>query len=439
MRMYDIIKKKRDGMELSKEEIFFFINRYVKGEIPDYQASALCMAIFFKGMSAEETFSLTKAICESGEKLDLSGIKGIKADKHSTGGVGDKTTLIVAPTVASLGVTVAKMSGRGLGHTGGTIDKLESITGFNTELSEEEFEKTVNDTGIAVVSQSAELAPADKMLYALRDVTATVDSLPLIASSIMGKKLAADDDCIVLDVKTGSGAFMKNIEESRELAKIMVDIGVRAGKRIAALITDMDKPLGNTIGNSLEVIEAIETLKGNGPEDLTELSVALSANILYLAGNGSYKECEKKVRMSLKDGKALQTFIKMVKAQGGDTELIKDTDKFPKAKYSRNITVEEEGYITSVDAEGYGMSALLLGAGRNKKDDKIDSTAGIILRKKTGDYVKKGDVIAVLYANDQNLFDSSEERLLASTVISEKRREKRPLIFETLVKMDFEG
>lgn len=432
MRMYDVIKKKRDGGALTREEIFAFINGYVKGEIPDYQVSALCMAIFFKGMTDEETFFLTKAICDSGEKLSLSGIKGIKADKHSTGGVGDKTTLIVAPIVASLGVTVAKMSGRGLGHTGGTVDKLEAIPGFNTELSGEEFTKTVNETGIAVVGQSVSLAPADKLLYALRDVTATVDSLPLIASSIMGKKLAADDDCIVLDVKTGSGAFMKSLSDSRALAKMMVGIGKRAEKKIVALITDMNMPLGNAIGNSLEVIEAIKTLNGNGPSDLTELSVALSANILYLAEKGSLAECEVLVKDAIESGKALKTFVKMVKAQGGDTSVIEDTDNFPKAKYSCDFISDKDGYITSVDTEGYGVAALILGAGRNKKDDKIDSTAGIILHKKTGDLVKKGEKIATLFANNEDLFEKSIEKLYASTFFGEKAPEKTPLIYETV-------
>lgn len=432
MRMYDIIKKKRDGGELTKDEIYGFIDGYVKGEIPDYQISALCMAIFFKGMSAEETFFLTSAIRDSGDKLDLSGVKGIKADKHSTGGVGDKTTLAVAPIVASLGVTVAKMSGRGLGHTGGTVDKLEAIPGFNTELSGDKFTETVNETGIAVVGQSKDLAPADKLLYALRDVTATVDSLPLIASSIMGKKLAADDDCIVLDVKTGSGAFMKTLSDSRELAQIMVDIGKRAGKKIVALITDMDRPLGNAIGNSLEVIEAIDTLKGRGPKDFTELTVALSANILALADKGDYNECVLLVKESIESGKALETLKKMVKVQGGDVSVIENTEKFPKAKYSAKFTAEKDGYITSVNTEGYGVAALLLGAGRNKKDDVIDSTAGIILHKKTGDYVKKGEIIAVLYANKEELLVKSKEKLLVSTFISSVKPNKNPLIYETV-------
>lgn len=432
MRMYDIIKRKRDGGELTREEIFSVIDGYVRGEIPDYQMSALCMAIYFKGMTSEETYYLTMAICNSGERLKLPEINGIKADKHSTGGVGDKTTLIVAPTVASLGIAVAKMSGRGLGHTGGTVDKLESIPGFKTELSSEQLSETVKSVGMAVAGQSVSLAPADKLLYALRDVTATVDSLPLIASSIMGKKLCADDDCIVLDVKTGNGAFMKTPEESRALARAMVDIGKRAGKRILALITDMDKPLGNAIGNSLEVIEAVETLKGNGPRDLTELSVALSASILYLAEKGSYTECERLAKEAIDNGKALDTFIKAVTAQGGDAEVIRNTDNFPRAEYSYNVTAEKDGYIFSVDTEGYGIAAMLLGAGRSKKDDVIDSTAGIILKKKTGEYVKVGETVAVLYASRYELLENAAKKLIDSTVISDKKPKERPLIFETV-------
>ena len=304
MRMYDIIQKKRDGGILSEAEIQWVIDGYIKGEIPDYQVAAFCMAIYFRGMNLEETTALTFAVRDSGDRLDFSDIKGLRVDKHSTGGVGDKTSLVVTPIVASLGVKVAKMSGRGLGHTGGTIDKLEAIPGFRTDLPIDEFKKIVNEIGIAIVGQSAELAPADKLLYALRDVTATVDSLPLIVSSIMGKKLAADDDCIVLDVKTGSGSFMKTAEASRNLAEWMVEIGKRAGKRMRALITDMDRPLGYAIGNSLEVVEAIETLKGNGPADLTELCIALSAHILCLAEKGSYAECEKMAKKAIENGKS---------------------------------------------------------------------------------------------------------------------------------------
>ena len=432
MRMYDIIKKKRDGQELSAEEIRWFVDGYSKGDIPDYQAAALCMAIYFKDMTIRETTDLTLAVRDSGEKLDFSAVKGIRVDKHSTGGVGDKTSFVVAPIVASLGIKVAKMSGRGLGHTGGTVDKLESIDGFKTTLSEEDFIKQVNEIGIAIIGQSKQLAPADKKLYALRDVTATVDSMPLIASSIMGKKLAADDDCIVLDVKTGSGSFMKSIEDSKKLASIMVDIGKRSGKKMTALITDMDRPLGNAIGNSLEVIEAIETLKGNGPKDLYDLSIALSANMLYLAGKGEYSRCEEMAKMSISDGTALAKLTEMVKAQGGNGDYIVNTDNFKKAGYTYSVLSENAGYIQSVNAEAYGLASLNLGAGRSKIEDKIDYTAGIVLKKKTGDFVQKGEEIATLYANDKKLFERSKEIILNATKTGEEKPQPRPLIFATI-------
>lgn len=428
MRMYDVIKKKRDGGRLSDEEIRWFIDSYVKGEIPDYQVSALLMAIYFKGMDLDETASLTMAVRDSGDKLDFSDVNGIRVDKHSTGGVGDKTSLIVAPIVATLGVKVAKMSGRGLGHTGGTIDKLEAIPGFNTSLDKKEFIKIVNEVGVAIVGQSAELAPADKLLYALRDVTATVESKPLIVSSIMGKKLAADDDCIVLDVKTGSGSFMKTVEDSRELAKMMVDIGKKAGKKMLAVITDMDRPLGNNIGNALEVKEAVETLRGHGPEDLTEICVALASNMLYLAGKGSYEECEEKVKGVIKDGSALETLAKMVRAQGGLDSVIYNPDLFEKAKYSYEVVSEKQGYITHVDTEGYGISALVLGAGRNTKEDAIDFSAGIVLNKKTGDYVQKGDVIATLYTNKESAIKDAYLRLVSATEITDEKPAYKPII-----------
>ncbi len=430
MRMYDIIKKKRDGKTLSKQEIDFFIEGYTKGEIPDYQASALLMAIFYKGMSVEETTNLTLAIRNSGDVLDFSAIDGIRVDKHSTGGVGDKTSLIVAPIVASLGVKVAKMSGRGLGHTGGTIDKLESIPLFKTDLDSKEFIDIVNDIGIAIVGQSASLAPADKMLYALRDVTATVDSMPLIASSIMGKKLAADDDCIVLDVKTGSGSFMKSVEESKALASLMVDIGKNAGKKMLALITDMDIPLGYAIGNSLEVIEAVQTLKGNGPKDLTEVCVALASNMLYLANKGTMQECKDMVENAIASGKAYETLLKMVKAQNGKVEFLQNTDLFEKAKYCEQVKAETDGYIDRVDTEGYGISALILGAGRNTKEDKIDYSAGIVLSKKTGDKVAKGEVIATLYTNDKSKLKNAKEKFLSSTYFAATKPTIRPLILD---------
>ena len=432
MRMYDIIQKKRDGGALSEAEIKWVIEGYSKGEIPDYQVAALCMAIYFRGMNLEETTALTFAVRDSGDTLDFSDIKGLRVDKHSTGGVGDKTSLVVTPIVASLGVKVAKMSGRGLGHTGGTIDKLEAIPGFKTDLPIDEFKKIVNEIGIAIVGQSAELAPADKLLYALRDVTATVDSLPLIVSSIMGKKLAADDDCIVLDVKTGSGSFMKTLEKSKELAQCMVEIGKRAGKRVRALITDMDRPLGFAIGNSLEVVEAIETLQGEGPADLTELCIALASHILCLAEKGDYATCENMVKKAIEDRSALQMFADMVAAQGGDKEWILHPENFPKAAYSHEVKAEKDGYIIGVDTESYGVASLLLGAGRNTKEDVIDPTAGIMLCKKTGDFVKKGETLAILYSGKQSGFAASEARLLQATKLGDTAPEKAPLVLDVV-------
>ena len=428
MRIYDIIKKKRDGERLTDEEIHFFVEGYVAGDIPDYQASALCMAIYFRGMDLGETTALTLAMRDSGDTLHMNGIDGLRVDKHSTGGVGDKTSLIVAPIVATLGVKVAKMSGRGLGHTGGTVDKLEAIQGFRADLDTATFERVVNEVGIAIVGQSANLAPADKLLYALRDVTATVDSLPLIASSIMSKKLAADDDCIVLDVKTGSGAFMKSEADSRALAEVMVGIGKRAGKRTRALITDMDRPLGRAIGNSLEVIEAIETLCGEGPEDLCELCVALATHMLVISDRGDEVTCEASVRRVMTDGTALGTLAAMVQAQGGDPDWIYHPEKFPRAPFSREVKAPRSGYITHVDCEGYGVSALLLGAGRNTKADTIDPTAGILLAAKTGDHVTEGQTLATLYASKEALLDAAEARLLAATEIGDEEPAARPLI-----------
>lgn len=428
MRMYDIIKKKRDGGELTDAEIRFFTEGYVAGDIPDYQASALCMAIWFRGMTPKETAALTFAIRDSGDTLSFPNIEGLRVDKHSTGGVGDKTSLVVAPAVAALGVKVAKMSGRGLGHTGGTVDKLEAIAGFRTDLDTAEFQRVVNEVGIAIVGQSATLAPADKLLYALRDVTATVDSLPLIASSIMGKKLAADDDCIVLDVKTGSGAFMKSVEDSRALAEMMVDIGKRAGKRTMALVTDMDRPLGFAIGNTLEVKEALDTLRGKGPDDFTELCVVLAAHMMVLADRGTLSECEEAVRRVISDGTALETFAKMVEAQGGDPAWIREEGHFPEAKYQRKVLAPADGNIVRVDAEGYGLAALLLGAGRSKKEDVIDPAAGIVLSAKTGDAVRCGDVIATLHSSNESLLDAAEKKLLESTDIGKEVPQPRPLI-----------
>lgn len=432
MRMYDIIKKKRDGAELSTEEIQYFIRGVTNGSIPDYQITALCMAIYFRGMTVRETCDLTFAVRDSGDKLDFSSINGIRVDKHSTGGVGDKTSLVVAPIVASFGINVAKMSGRGLGHTGGTIDKLESIEGFNTTLSDSDFIKQVNDIGFAIVGQSRQFAPADKKLYALRDVTATVDSMPLIAASIMGKKLAADDDCIVLDVKTGSGSFMKSIEDSKKLAQLMVDIGKNAGKKIVALITNMDRPLGYAIGNSLEVIEAVETLQGHGPNDFTEVCLTLAGHMLSLAGKGNVEHCIELAKQSIANGSAYRKFIEVVARQGGNTKLIENTENFAKAKYSYSVKCKESGYIAKVNTESYGLASLALGAGRNTAEDAIDYSAGIILRKKTGEYVKAGDELATLYTNDMTMFANAEKLVLEATEISIDRPVEEPLIYDVI-------
>lgn len=429
MRMSDIIKKKRDGGELTTEEIKYFIDGVTNGTIPDYQISALCMAIYFRGMNVRETCDLTFAVRDSGDKLDFSAIDGIRVDKHSTGGVGDKTSLVVAPIVASFGVKVAKMSGRGLGHTGGTIDKLEAIEGFNTTLSDADFIKQVNDIGFAIVGQSRQFAPADKKLYALRDVTATVDSMPLIAASIMGKKLAADDDCIVLDVKTGSGSFMKSIEDSKTLAKLMVDIGKNAGKKIVALITNMDRPLGYAIGNSLEVIEAVETLNGHGPEDFTEVCLTLAGYMLSLASKGSVEECREMAKGAIKDGSALAKFRQTVAAQGGNAALVDDTANFAKAKYSYPVKSATRGYICQVNTEAYGLASLALGAGRNTMEDNIDYSAGIILKRKTGDFVDAGEELATLYSNDKSKFAVAEKLLISATQLQEKKPQEEPLVY----------
>lgn len=429
MRMYDVIAKKRDGGELSTEEIYEFIDGYVKGEIPDYQASALLMAIYFNGMNDREILDLTMSMANSGDMVDLSPIDGIKVDKHSTGGVGDKTTLIVAPIVAANGVKVAKMSGRGLGHTGGTVDKLESIPGFKTALTQEEFFNVVKQTGISVIGQSGNLTPADKKLYALRDVTATVESIPLIASSIMSKKIAAGSDCILLDVKTGSGAFMKTVDKSIELAQEMVRLGENAGRRTCALITDMDVPLGNNIGNSLEVIEAVNTLKGNGPADLTHEILYLAANMMELAGLGNEEECLSKAQAVIDDGSALQCLIDMVKAQGGDASVIENTDNFVKAKYSYEVKAPVSGYIASMNTEGCGIASVMLGAGRETLDSPIDMAAGIIIGRKTGDEVKAGDVIATLLADDEALFAGAEKKYLESIEFSNEKVVRNPLLY----------
>lgn len=434
MRMYDLIVKKRNGGSLTGDEIQYLIQEYVEGRIPDYQMSAFLMAVYFKGMTEEETLAMTLAVARSGEMADLSAIEGIKADKHSTGGVGDKTTLIVGPIAAACGVKVAKMSGRGLGHTGGTVDKLESIPGFQTTLSKEEFFRVVNQTGISVIGQSGNLTPADKKLYALRDVTATVDSIPLIAVSIMGKKLAAGSDCITLDVKTGSGAFMKKVEDAITLAKEMVAIGENAGKNTVALITNMDLPLGNNIGNSLEVIEAIETLRGRGPEDLTEICIQLASNMLYLAGKGELDTCREMVCKVLENGQALERLAAMVEAQGGDVRVIRNPELFEKAPVWYELKAPKTGYVVHMDTESCGIASSMLGAGRETKDSSIDYTAGIVLKKKPGDFVKKGDTLAVMYASGEQLFEAAANRYLEAVEIAADQPEKQPLIYARVTK-----
>ena len=432
MRIYDIIANKRDKKELTDEEIAFFVKGYVKGEIEHYHASALLMAIYLNGMTERETLTLTKEMAESGDMLDLSAINGITVDKHSTGGVGDKTTLIVAPIVASLGLKTAKMSGRGLGHTGGTVDKLEAIKGFCTCLSPEDFIENVRKHDICVVGQSGDLAPADKMIYALRDSTATVGSMPLIASSIMSKKLAAGASCIVLDVKTGSGAFMKTPEEAEELSRKMVDIGKGAGRRVAAVISDMDTPLGKNIGNSLEVIEAVEVLKGNGSADLREVCLVLAGNIIALAEDVSPEEGYKKAASQLKSGKAYEKFKEFIRSQGGSLEQIENPGLFPKAEFSHDVIALESGYIYQMNAEKIGTSSVILGAGRIKKDDKIDFAAGIILNKKTCDRVENGDIIATLYTNNKQSIAAAEKLFLEAITISSNKREPSPLIYKVI-------
>lgn len=432
MRIYDIILKKRNNEELTDEEIKFFVRESLSGNIKDYQVTALLMAVCFNGMTARETATLTMEMAKSGDMIDLSTIDGYTVDKHSTGGVGDKTTLIVTPIVAALGGKVAKMSGRGLGHTGGTVDKLESIDGFRTSLSGEDFLSQVNKIGLCVVGQSGDLAPADKKFYALRNDTATVDSIPLIASSIMSKKLAAGSKGIVLDVKTGSGAFMKSVEESEALAKAMVEIGKAAGRDTVAVITNMDIPLGNAVGNSLEVIEAVETLKGNGCEDLTTVCIELASNMLTLVTGKDKQTCVEMAKGAIADGSALEKLKDMVREQGGNPEWIENTELFPKAEHKFEIKAESDGYISHMDAEKIGVASLLLGAGRNTKEDELDFSAGIILKAKTGDKVNKGETIAVLYANDSSKFSSAEQKFNDAVLFSATPIGKQPLIYSVI-------
>jgi len=428
MRMYDIIEKKRDGFELSLEEINYFITEYCSNSIPDYQASALLMAIFLKGMNERETADLTNVMAQSGDMIDLSEIPGIKVDKHSTGGVGDKTTLILAPIVAACGIPVAKMSGRGLGHTGGTIDKLESIPGFNTSISRENFIKNVKEIGISIAGQTGNLAPADKKLYALRDVTATVNNISLIASSIMSKKLASGADRIVLDVKTGSGAFMKTFEDSVKLAREMVKIGENTGRHTVAIVTDMDIPLGRAVGNSLEIIEAIETLQNRGPEDLMEVSFELAARMLELCELGTIDECKSMVREAVNSGKAVEKLAELIEKQGGNKAVINDYSLFPQVSHKFDYVSQKSGYIEAMKTDTIGIASLELGAGRETKESSIDYAAGILFNKKTGDKVLVGEVIATLYTNKEDKLKPA--CLLLDNAISfcEEKPEVKPLI-----------
>lgn len=430
MRMYDIIIKKRNGEALSKEEIEFFIKGYTNGSIPDYQAAALLMAIYFKGMNKQETAELTMAMVNSGATIDLSPISGIKVDKHSTGGVGDKTTLVLGPMVAAAGVPVAKMSGRGLGHTGGTLDKLESIEGFRVQLSMEEFIDNVNRIKLAVCGQTGDVVPADKKLYALRDVTGTVDNISLIAGSIMSKKVAAGADSIVLDVKTGSGAFMKTTDEAFELAKEMVDIGESLGRKVTALITEMNEPLGYAVGNALEVKEAIETLKGKGPGDLLKLCVELGSVMVMLGGKaGSIDEARNILLDKLESGEALDKLAEMVEAQHGNPDQIRNPELLPSSKHVIEIKSKVKGYVERINAEDVGIAALILGAGRETKEADIDHAVGIVLVKKVGHFVAEGDTIALVHANDLTKIDECTDKLHEAYSFKADKPEHRPLIF----------
>ena len=433
MRMYDIIHKKREGGELTGEELRFFVQGFTRGEIPDYQASALLMAIFFRGMTRRETGELTLEMARSGDTVDLSSLPGVKVDKHSTGGVGDKTSLIIGPIAAACGVTIAKMSGRGLGHTGGTVDKLESIPGLRTDIPRQEFFDIVKRTGLSIIGQSGNLCPADKKLYALRDVTATVESLPLIASSIMSKKIAAGADAILLDVKVGSGAFMKTLEDSRALAQEMVRIGSQVGRRTVALITDMDMPLGRHIGNALEVQEAVEVLSGGGDSRLRDLCLELSANMIYLGQRAeTMEEARAKAAEAVSAGRALQKLAEMVEAQGGDPSYIAHPEKFTLSPACVELSAPQTGYITRLDAEGCGLAAVELGAGRETKESSIDFGAGIVLLQNKGDRVEQGQPIARLYAQSESLCRRGKERFLASLEVGELAPKRGPMIVERI-------
>lgn len=428
MRAYDLIAKKRDGGVHTREELDYMVNGYVRGEVEDYQMAAWMMAVYLRGMTAQETAELTDVMAHSGKMVDLSPIPGIKVDKHSTGGVGDKTTLVIAPVAAACGVPIAKMSGRGLGHTGGTIDKMESVPGTRTALSQEEFFAQVKQVGLSVIGQSEGIAIADKKMYALRDVTATVSCIPLIASSIMSKKLASGSDAILLDVTTGTGAFMKTVEDSIALAKAMVDIGVHHGRRVAALITEMDTPLGHNIGNSLEVMESMEVLKGRGPADLTEVCLQLAANMLVLAGKGTRAECRAMAQQAIADGSAYAKCKAMFAAQGGDVRVLDDYSLFGQPKASYELLAEQDGYIVANDAEKIGSASVLLGAGRLKKGDPIDFAAGIVLHKKRGDFVHKGESLATFYG-DPARFGAAAAEYRSGLVYGSAAPKQEPLVY----------
>lgn len=449
MNTYDIIMKKRDGYVLEKEEITYLVDGFTKGEIPDYQMAAFLMAVYFKGMNHGETKELTLAMADSGDRLDLSKIHGMKVDKHSTGGVGDKTSLIVGPILASLGVPVAKMSGRGLGHTGGTIDKLEGIPGFQTSISAENFIEQVNKVGLAIVGQTANLAPADKKIYALRDVTATVDNISLIAASIMSKKLAAGADAIVLDVKVGSGAFMKTLENARRLAETMVAIGTMAGKDTTAIITDMNEPLGNAVGNILEVEEAVECLRGKGEARLMEVSKTLASYMLIAAKKAdTIEDAAKMIEKAISSGKAFEKMKEFVSAQGGNADYLENTAQFEKAVFTENITGRDlllanmsdwkHGFLTACNTQEIGMTSLVLGGGRQTKDSEIDLTAGIRLNKHLGDLVEEEDVVAVLYANDEKKMQEAKKRFVKAYSLSQKREFSNKIVYDVITKEDLE-
>ena len=431
MRMYDIISKKKNGEELSKEEISFFVKNMVSGEIPDYQTTALLMAICINGMTEEETVNLTIEMAHSGDFVDLSSLTNT-VDKHSTGGVGDKTSLVIVPIASALGGTVAKMSGRGLGHTGGTIDKLESIPGYRTELDPKEFMRIAKEVGLSIVGQSGNMAPADKKLYALRDVTATVNCMPLIVSSIMSKKLAAGAHNIVLDVTVGSGAFLPDINDARKLAESMVNVGKAAGRNIAAVLTDMDEPLGHNIGNNLEVIEAVDVLKNKGPEDLTFVCLTLASEMVSLFSGKPSSECFEDCKTVIQNGKAYEKFRQMVIAQGGDVSYIDDTSKFKPAEFSCEVKAAESGYISKIDTEAVGISSVMLGAGREKKGDPIDFAAGIKMIKKLGDKVSANDTIAVMYANDKSRIESAKRKFESAITYSDSYSSTRELVYDII-------